>query len=118
MGDYNSIHDFEQNITLNDIMADTKFVGDQREIVLGAIRMLQPDFVPVYKPPATYYENVLMNQLNEHLRPLSERLDPNVSIVFRMLNVVNWSDNVFNCNAADGTSGRQRDHRIKARIQC
>lgn len=81
-----------QNITLNDIMADTKFVGDQREIVLGAIRMLQPDFVPVYKPPATYYENVLMDQLNEHLRPLSERLDPNVSGFLSVCEVVVLTD--------------------------
>lgn len=64
-----------QNITPNDIMSNAKFVGDQREIVLKAIRLNHPAFEPVYTPPETFYDNVLMDKLNEHLRPLDQSFD-------------------------------------------
>lgn len=80
---YSSCLAFEfniQNITLNDIIAKTKFVGDQREVVLRTIRVLSPTFDPDYPPPNILYNNVLLHQLNQHLLPLTERFDPNVSI--------------------------------------
>lgn len=56
-------------------MSKSKFVGDQREVVLKAIRINHPAFEPVYTPPETFYDNVLMRQLNEHLRPLAQTFD-------------------------------------------
>lgn len=66
---------FHQHITPNDIMSNSKFVGDQREIVLRAIRLNHPAFKPVYTPPETFYDNVLMHQLNADLRPLEQTFD-------------------------------------------
>lgn len=67
------------DITLNDIVTKSQFVRDQRKMLFNAVRLLEPSFVPVYQPPATYYDNVLLNGLNDGVRPLAERLPPEVS---------------------------------------
>ncbi|KPJ13503.1 hypothetical protein RR48_07083 [Papilio machaon] len=50
-------------IILNDLLDKTKFVYDQREVVLNAIRRLQPDFVPSYTPPVLDYDCPLLEKL-------------------------------------------------------
>ncbi|KPI99844.1 DNA-directed RNA polymerase, mitochondrial [Papilio xuthus] len=53
----------ETGITLNDLLDKTKFVYDQREVVLTAIRRLQPDFEPSYTPPVLDYDCPLLEKL-------------------------------------------------------
>lgn len=53
------------NITLNDIMNKAKFIRNQRELVLNAIRKVSPDFQPIYELPIFSYNNSLLNELNE-----------------------------------------------------
>lgn len=60
-------------ISTNDIIDKSIFVKDQREAVLRAIRMVIPDFEPVYTPPLLTYSNPLVNALNEHIRDISQK---------------------------------------------
>ncbi|XP_048479577.1 DNA-directed RNA polymerase, mitochondrial isoform X3 [Plutella xylostella] len=56
-----------EGITLNDLLDKSVFENDQREVVLKAIRRLEPDFEPVYTPPDLDYNCPLLNDLNlEH----------------------------------------------------
>lgn len=66
-------------ITINDIITKSQFVRDQRGILLNALRLLEPGFHPVYQPPATYYDNVLLNGLNDQVQPLVESVPKQVS---------------------------------------
>jgi DNA-directed RNA polymerase len=59
------------SISPNDIMNKSIFVKDQREMVLTAIRLVHPDFTPSYVPPKLTYNNELVNQLNENVKPIS-----------------------------------------------
>ena len=52
-----------QNITLNDLLDKTKFLYDQREVVLQAIHRLQPDFQPHYTPPVLDYKCPLLDKI-------------------------------------------------------
>lgn len=54
----------EQGFSLNQIMDRSKFISDQRDIALDAIRRIHPDFTPVYVPPQLGYNNELLNDLN------------------------------------------------------
>lgn len=60
-------------------MDEAKFVADQREVVLEAIRRIEPTFQPVYTAPEAYYKNRLVADLNENVLPINERVDLNVS---------------------------------------
>jgi DNA-directed RNA polymerase len=51
-------------------MDKTIFVKDQREMVLHAIRRINPDFIPEYSKPELLYKNHLVNSLNEHVQPI------------------------------------------------
>ncbi|KAH8413246.1 hypothetical protein KR009_009118 [Drosophila setifemur] len=62
----------KEGFSLNQIMDRSKFVADQRDIALDAIRRLQPEFTPVYAPPQLGYNNELLNHLNEHVMPVGE----------------------------------------------
>lgn len=53
-----------QGITLNDLLDKSKFLLDQRETVLKAIRIIEPLFEPVYTPPALDYNCSLLEGLN------------------------------------------------------
>ncbi|XP_053610663.1 DNA-directed RNA polymerase, mitochondrial [Plodia interpunctella] len=53
----------EKGVNLNDLMDKTKFLYDQREVVLRAIRRLEPAFEPVYTPPNLDYSCPLMDNL-------------------------------------------------------
>lgn len=53
----------EMGITLNDMMEKSKFLYDQGETVLNAIRRSQSD----YTPPGTKYQNPLLTSLNKPL---------------------------------------------------
>uniref|UniRef100_A0A1L8DGQ1 DNA-directed RNA polymerase n=2 Tax=Nyssomyia neivai TaxID=330878 RepID=A0A1L8DGQ1_9DIPT len=61
-------------ISLNDIMDKSKFLGDQREIVLDTIHRLEPNFQPSYTPPQFTYSNNLLNSLNTNVPPIDEPL--------------------------------------------
>lgn len=52
---------------MNDIMDKSKFIRDQREYVLCAIRRIQSSFEPIYTPPDLSYSNKLLETLNENI---------------------------------------------------
>ncbi|XP_055917453.1 DNA-directed RNA polymerase, mitochondrial [Eupeodes corollae] len=56
----------KMGISINSIMDKSKFEFDRKEIALDAIRRIEPDFVPQYTPPNYDYNNVLLNELNQH----------------------------------------------------
>ncbi|XP_055836437.1 DNA-directed RNA polymerase, mitochondrial [Episyrphus balteatus] len=56
----------EMGMSLDFVMDKSKFEFDQKDIALDAIRRIHPDFVPQYKPPNYDYNNVLLNELNNH----------------------------------------------------
>ena len=55
------------NISLNDIVDNSVFLKDQRDVVLHAIRILEPTFEPIYTPPNINYSNKLLDKLNENV---------------------------------------------------
>lgn len=61
-------------------MDKSKFVADQREVVLEAIRRIEPSFQPVYTAPQAHYINSLVNDLNKNVRPLDESVDLKVKL--------------------------------------
>lgn len=66
----------EEGISMNDIMNQSKFVGDKREMVLSSIQMVQREFQPEYTPPYFYYANHLVDDLNENVISVVEKVDP------------------------------------------
>ncbi|XP_026844287.1 DNA-directed RNA polymerase, mitochondrial [Drosophila persimilis] len=60
----------DEGFTLNQIMDKSKFVADQRDIALDALRRIRPNFTPVYVPPLLGYDNELLNHLNDHVLPV------------------------------------------------
>ncbi|XP_055593098.1 DNA-directed RNA polymerase, mitochondrial isoform X2 [Uranotaenia lowii] len=62
-----------QKLTMNDIMNNSKFIEDQREILLGLFRELDPGFIPRYTVPVIHYDNHLLNDLNEHVLPIESK---------------------------------------------
>jgi len=66
----------KEGFSLNQIMDKSKFVADQRDIALDAIRRLRPDFKPVYVPPQLGYDNELLDHLNEHVIPVGAKKEP------------------------------------------
>lgn len=63
--------------TLNDIVDKSVFVSDQRDIVVKAIRFLDPSFVVEYTPSELNYSNNLVNALNENVIPINEIIPKN-----------------------------------------
>ena len=57
-----------QKITTNQIIDNSILVKDQREVVLNAINMVEPDFAPLYQPPQLLYDNPILEELNEHVK--------------------------------------------------
>lgn len=55
-------------------MDRSQFVADQREIVLDAIRLIQPTFVPIYTAPPILYINGLLHGLNKHIVPITQNI--------------------------------------------
>ncbi|XP_045774865.1 DNA-directed RNA polymerase, mitochondrial isoform X2 [Maniola jurtina] len=53
----------EKGLTLNDLLDKTKFLQNQREVVLKAVRRLDPHFEPVYTPPALDYDCPLLENI-------------------------------------------------------
>ncbi|CAK1587142.1 unnamed protein product [Parnassius mnemosyne] len=53
----------EKSMTINDLLDKSKFVYDQREVVLKAIHRIQPQFKPVYTPPVLDYDCPLLEKL-------------------------------------------------------
>lgn len=53
-----------QGITCNDIFEQTKWKLDSREVVLSAIRAIQPQFQPKVKMAEAEYNCALVNHLN------------------------------------------------------
>lgn len=60
----------DHNFTLNDILDKSIFVRDQREIVLKAIRIIEPNFEPCYSPIDLQYSNKLLNNLNRNVKEI------------------------------------------------
>lgn len=61
-----------QGITMNDILAKSKFVKDQREVVLNALHHIDPSFTPKYPEPQLAYKNPLLESLNKDIAPMRE----------------------------------------------
>ncbi|XP_049876277.1 DNA-directed RNA polymerase, mitochondrial [Pectinophora gossypiella] len=53
----------DKNIILNDLLDKTKFLYDQREVVLKAVRRIDPNFEPQYTPPVLDYDCPLLDKL-------------------------------------------------------
>ncbi|KAG6451382.1 hypothetical protein O3G_MSEX007099 [Manduca sexta] len=53
----------DKGISLNDLLDKSKFLYDQREVVLKAIRRIQPGFEPQYTPPVLDYVCPLLDKL-------------------------------------------------------
>lgn len=49
---------------------------------------MEPQFEPVYTPPKSLYSNVLVNHLNQHIKPMDEPVDLNVSCERKLLNTI------------------------------
>ncbi|XP_036320610.1 DNA-directed RNA polymerase, mitochondrial, partial [Rhagoletis pomonella] len=64
----------KNGITLNQIMDRSIFTGDQRDVVMDAIRRIKPDFSPIYTPPALSYNNKLLDNINENILPIGIRV--------------------------------------------
>lgn len=56
--------------TLNSIVDGSILLKDQREVVLHAISLVEPDFKPVYTPPALLYSNHLLSPMNENIKDI------------------------------------------------
>ncbi|XP_075980404.1 mitochondrial RNA polymerase [Anticarsia gemmatalis] len=54
---------YGKNIPLNDLLDKSKFLYDQREVVLQAIHRLEPSFEPKYTPPVLDYNCPLLDKL-------------------------------------------------------
>lgn len=63
-----------RGITLNDILDKSKFVYDQREIVIDVLHKIDPNFVQFYTPPVITYSNRLLNNLNDVEPIVTEKL--------------------------------------------
>ncbi|KAL4703702.1 hypothetical protein ACJJTC_004117 [Scirpophaga incertulas] len=61
----------ERGLTLNDLFDKTEFLRDQRQVVLNAVRRLDPVFQPQYTPIPLDYDCPLMGRL--HLDAVLER---------------------------------------------
>lgn len=61
-----------QGVSLNDIINNSKFTGNKREIVVSGIQRLDPQFKPIYTPPELKYKNCLLDSLNENIRPIEQ----------------------------------------------
>lgn len=67
---------FLQNISMDRIMNETLFVGDQRQIVLDAIRRVDNTYEPNYIAPSLLYNNnKLVEPLNKNILPIGESLN-------------------------------------------
>ncbi|KAG5674913.1 hypothetical protein PVAND_004858 [Polypedilum vanderplanki] len=66
------------HISLNDIFQKTIFIKDQREMVLHAVKLVHPLFIPSYEAPNILYNNRLVNKLNANVQDIS--YDPIVNI--------------------------------------
>lgn len=76
----------QQGFSLNQIMDRSKFISDQRDIALDAIRRVRPKFTPVYMPPQLGYDNELLNDLNAQVQPVGAEAAseaPEDSIIMR-----------------------------------
>lgn len=60
-----------QGFELNSIIDKSVFLKDQREIVLRAIRMVEPEFKCTYTPPELLYNNEILNALNENVNDIT-----------------------------------------------
>lgn len=69
-----------KGISLNDIMDKSKFIRDQRDYVLCAIRRIQASFKPEYTPPELAYSNKLVETLNEHIYSIDMAPEEMVSL--------------------------------------
>lgn len=70
----------KEGITLNDIVDKSVFVSDQRDIVVKAIRFLEPRFVVEYTPSELNYSNILVNALNKNVIPINEIIPKNEKV--------------------------------------
>lgn len=68
------------DISLNDLIDKSIFLSDQRDVVLHAIRLIEPTFEPIYTPPNITYNNKLLNQLNKNVLSPDMRVEEVVGI--------------------------------------
>ncbi|XP_023945104.2 DNA-directed RNA polymerase, mitochondrial [Bicyclus anynana] len=53
----------EKGLTLNDLLDKTKFLRNQRDMVLKAVRRLDPHYEPNYTPPVLDYDCPLLDKI-------------------------------------------------------
>ncbi|XP_046417575.1 DNA-directed RNA polymerase, mitochondrial isoform X1 [Neodiprion fabricii] len=54
-----------RHISFNDVLDKSVFINDQREMVLRGIRILNPDFEPIYTKSNTSYANHLLDEISK-----------------------------------------------------
>lgn len=72
-------------------MDKSKFIRDQREFVLCAIRRVHGSFTPVYTPPELAYSNKILDTLNENIYSIDIGPEELVSLAsYYILHVRMW----------------------------
>ncbi|XP_053675173.1 DNA-directed RNA polymerase, mitochondrial [Anopheles nili] len=59
---------------MNDVLNQSIFTHDQRDVVLALCQRLVPGYTPEYKAPVLTYNNHLLNALNEHVVPIGAEI--------------------------------------------
>ncbi|CAB0014874.1 unnamed protein product [Nesidiocoris tenuis] len=52
------------DLDVNDMFVQKQWVKDSQDVVLKAVNIVRPKFIPVYPPPSLEYTNPLLNHLN------------------------------------------------------
>ncbi|BES94363.1 Probable Hypothetical protein polymerase III subunit RPC6 [Nesidiocoris tenuis] len=54
----------KKDLEVNDMFVQKQWVKDSQDVVLKAVNIVRPKFIPVYPPPSLEYTNPLLNHLN------------------------------------------------------
>lgn len=76
---------------MNDIIDCSTFTYNKREIVIKAIRRLDPEFQPVYTAPELKYKNCLLDSLNENVQPIEQNDFPVMNVNKKLILNLNVS---------------------------
>lgn len=99
---------------MNRILDESRFVRDQREMVLNAIKLIDPDFQPVYTAPDILYKNHLVNALNANVDPIHPHVPPAASV--GDANDSSITDNNFSHEAISQMMNSQLENELKGTL--